>query len=214
MKGGILFVSYNLWCVNNTKEITDFPQKVSFLLVLTSTVIHSDIDGIASAWRCVSYICALLKRFSSHSLFSWLDSFFFLPALFFATAILNLNFLARLLMTSTFFRGLSGIDLSAFLYFNSGFVSKKMMMKWMVVLLMFVFGCHKLFRPIFLYSCCFFFLEFIVLVWVFRKFIVPSFLSLWSLSCCIFDLLLIFLFSIGLTVILDCFHHFFFDLTT
>ena len=113
-----------------------------------------------------------------------------------------------------FFRGLSGIDLSAFLYFNSGFVSKKMMMKWMVVLLLFVFGCHKLFRPIFLYSCCFFFLEFIVLVWVFRKFIVPSFLSLWSLSCCIFDLLLIFLFSIGLTVILDCFHHFFFDLTT
>ena len=103
MKGGILFVSYNLWCVNNTKEITDFPQKVSFLLVLTSTVIHSDIDGIASAWRCVSYICALLKRFSSHSLFSWLDSFFFLPALFFATAILNLNFLPRLLMTSTFF---------------------------------------------------------------------------------------------------------------
>ena len=69
--------------------------------------------------------------------------FFFLPALFFATAILNLNFLARLPMTSTFFRGLSGSNLSAFLYFDSGFVSKKMMMKWMVVLLLFLFGCHK-----------------------------------------------------------------------
>ena len=41
-----------------------------------------------------------------------------------------------------------------------------------------------------------------------------SFFSLWSFSCCIFDLVLISAyFSICLTVILVCFHHFVFDLT-
>ena len=31
----------------------------------------------------------------------------------------------------------------SFLYFDSGFVSKKIVMKWMVVLLLFLFGCYK-----------------------------------------------------------------------
>ena len=82
-------------------------HKSIFLLVLMFTVIHFNIDDIASAWHCVSYIY-ISKKFSSHSLSSWLNSFIFLPALFFATAIFNLNFLARLPMTSTVFCGLTG----------------------------------------------------------------------------------------------------------
>ena len=115
-----------------------------------------------------------------------------------------------------FLVGLVGAILLPFLYFNSGFVSKKTMMKWKVAFLLFLFGCNK--QIVLLTSSSTDILLSVLLLfsWIncaslsintsFFLALIFSLLHLWWCTH--------FLFPIGFIVSLVCFHHFFFDLTT
>ena len=103
-----------------------------------------------------------------------------------------------------------------FLCFDSGFILKKMMMKWMVVLILFLYGCLKqncsanLFfnrhffirtASFYLNSSCFFGFKY-----SFSLALILFLLHLWSCTHVLSFL--------DRSVIFVCFHYFFFDKTT
>ena len=156
-------------------------------------------------------MCKLYLLFLKNSwvtLSSWLNSFFVLPALFFATAILN---------PSNF-------------YFLSWaeweFLSVFLILRFVICFKDYDDEVNGRYSSISFWvsqgncSANFFnwysFIRAASFSWIHRAYlgVNTSFFSLWSFSCCIFDLVLISAyFSICLTVILVCFHHFVFDLT-
>ena len=104
-------------------------------------MIHSDIDGIASAWRYVSFIFSFQKLLEPLSFL--LTQFVLLPSCFvFCHCYAYFEFLGKAANDFYFF-SLSESNISAFFILRFRIVSKKMIMKWMVVLLLFLFGFYN-----------------------------------------------------------------------
>ena len=157
--------------------------------------------------ECVSYICYFWKilelLFRPDSIRSSFFLLCFLPQLSLIPVI------------STFFRGLNGSVLSVFLTLRSVICFKENddEVNGRSSSISFWVSQANCSTNVFNWYS---FTRAASFSWIHRAYlgVNTSFFSLWSFSCCIFDLVLISAyFSICLTVILVCFHHFFFDLT-